>query len=311
MEAIQDMSEPRSVFIIHGHDLKVRDELVNFVKALGLETPSFEDHAGESSAPVILNVVLDGIRDADLVIALFTAEEHAALYNPATGAYEGGRENESRWQARPNVIFEAGMALGLKGDRTILVTLGSYVKLLSDLAGVHYVDLTSKDAKKTLHKKLASLLEGVPPLKGKVKTRVDAVDFARLSRPRWPHYDELHHLAQQLADHQLNKKLIRKLPAPLPETLWDVLKRVAPLGPKHGWKRDHNRTLIEEISTVYSEDIANEAYWWFIIFGVFRFNDDVVWFNGSGENWKESIKYSHLAERGVHLLQKLRLLQSA
>jgi hypothetical protein len=46
---------------------------------------------------------------------------------------------------RPNVLFEAGLALGLHREKTILVEIGR-VRGLSDLAGKHMLRLTNDQA---------------------------------------------------------------------------------------------------------------------------------------------------------------------
>ena len=76
------------------------------------------------------------------MIALFTPDEMTQLRgdlplrSPSDKPYDLGRV-----QARPNVIFEAGMALGMDESKTILVTLGADVALFSDTDGRHCVRL--------------------------------------------------------------------------------------------------------------------------------------------------------------------------
>jgi hypothetical protein len=53
-------------------------------------------------------------------------------------------DDKQRWQPRPNVIFEAGMALALEEQRTILVILGK-VPLPSDLHGRHFIRLDNSN----------------------------------------------------------------------------------------------------------------------------------------------------------------------
>ena len=48
-------------------------------------------------------------------------------------------------QARPNVIFEAGLALGAHSKKTLLVQVGD-VRDISDIAGKHLVHLSNTPA---------------------------------------------------------------------------------------------------------------------------------------------------------------------
>lgn len=84
-------------------------------------------------------VVREGLRRAQAMVVLFTPDEYAAL---RPGLYENSDsgEDKQRWQPRPNVILEAGMALALDERRTILVVLGR-VPLPSDLHGRLFISL--------------------------------------------------------------------------------------------------------------------------------------------------------------------------
>ena len=60
-----------------------------------------------------------------------------------------------RWQSRPNVLFEAGIAFGSARNRTVLVTLGRDVSLFSDVTGIHTVRLNNTvDSRNKFRQKL-------------------------------------------------------------------------------------------------------------------------------------------------------------
>jgi hypothetical protein len=82
--------------------------------------------------------VLDAAFDhATAVVVLMTPDEVAYL-QPAYANREDDPETQPAAQARPNVLFEAGMALGRDARRAVLVEVGE-VRPFSDVAGRHAV----------------------------------------------------------------------------------------------------------------------------------------------------------------------------
>lgn len=130
------MPDPKKVFIIHGRNTKARDELGIFVRSLGLSPINFMDlRASMGGTPTVAEIVERGMDQAQGVIALITADEYAAVRPDFRYPHDQFDEIQ-RWQARPNVIFEAGMAFGRDRKRVVFVLLGN-PKLFTDVAGIH------------------------------------------------------------------------------------------------------------------------------------------------------------------------------
>ncbi|QRY42324.1 nucleotide-binding protein (plasmid) [Microbacterium hominis] len=98
---------------------------------------------GEGS-PYIGHVLDVAFDYAAAIVVLMTPDEIAYL-QPRYGHGEHDTETLPAAQARPNVLFEAGMALGRDSKRTVLVEIGD-VRPFSDVAGRHAIRLTNEVA---------------------------------------------------------------------------------------------------------------------------------------------------------------------
>lgn len=122
------------VFLIHGRNHQAKEEFKKFLLSLNLNPIDTEYVRRCLPAPVtILDLVINGMKLSDYVVALFTGDEWSVLRPEFR---EASDVDEGRWQARPNVIFEAGLAYGQAPERMIFVKLGG-VELFSDTAGLH------------------------------------------------------------------------------------------------------------------------------------------------------------------------------
>jgi hypothetical protein len=118
-----------------------------------------------------------------------------------------------------------------------------------------------------------------------------------VTRKRWDYYDELDDLQRELRDQQVGSGRL---------TVFDVLTRAVREQRNVNFNRLSTEELMEGIQKRYNPQITNETYWWLIVFGVFRFRDiGGNWFDDNGVNWKYSVKYSEISNRGRALLRKL------
>jgi len=116
--------------------------------------------AAKGANPNVTDIVKGALQKVQGVIVLFSPDEEARLKSQFRGPKDG---KSLEGQARPNVIFEAGIALGAHHEKTLLVEVGD-VRKISDIAGMHILHLNNKP---TSRKELAQRL------KDKLKFKVD------------------------------------------------------------------------------------------------------------------------------------------
>jgi len=146
----------RNVFVVYGRDAQARREMFRFLRAIGLKPIDFSE-ASESTgkaSPYIGEVLEAAFAQAQAVLVIMTPDDEARLREPLLTSDDEPFESQLNGQPRPNVIFEAGMALGLFPDRTVLVELGK-LRPISDLSGRHVIRLkNSPQSKQQLAKRL-------------------------------------------------------------------------------------------------------------------------------------------------------------
>jgi predicted nucleotide-binding protein len=131
-------ADARKVFVVHGRNLEVRDAMHEFLRSIGLQPLEWEEavrHAGVG-APHIGEILRHAFARVQAVIVLLTGDDEARLRSHLSG--QEGADLSYRPQARPNVLFEAGMAFATHPARTILVQIGE-LRPFSDIAGRHVI----------------------------------------------------------------------------------------------------------------------------------------------------------------------------
>jgi len=136
--------DSKQVFVVHGRNEAARREIFRFLRAIGLEPLEWETVVkltGKAS-PYIGEVLDAGFAAAQAVVVLLTGDDLASLRPELRGPNESSDETSPTPQARPNVLFESGMAFGRHPDRTVLVQIGS-LRRVSDVDGRHLIRVTT------------------------------------------------------------------------------------------------------------------------------------------------------------------------
>ncbi|MCE9555710.1 MAG: nucleotide-binding protein [Planctomycetes bacterium] len=303
-------SANKRVFVIYGRNVKAYQEVSRYLAAIGVSEITFNEVANLQASPYVTEIVIEGIWRADAVIVLFTPDELAILYQSTkiTGG-QGHVPTETRWQPRPNVVFEAGIAFALKKDRTILVALGDTVTGFSDIGGIHLVHLDAAAGKDSLRQRLQVVLKTLPAkLPPNWRDASISGNFRRCVPKRWHFYDELAELeaylrAKPVIQPKITKKSGVRDDQHGAHSLFDIVQ-LAVRSRGQAWRRSKPREFMEIVRKHFDNSVTNVAYWWLVVAGFFQFEDIDYWFDSDG-SWKDSVDYVTISARGLALIDKL------
>lgn len=125
LNTLTEVAYPRRIFIVHGHDLHMRDQLAELIRKLEFEPVILQDEGNKG-----LTVIEKLERDTEKVGFSFV------LYTPDDLGRQAGNAEQQR--ARQNVIFEHGLLIGLLGrERTCAIIKGE-LEMPSDIKGMLY-----------------------------------------------------------------------------------------------------------------------------------------------------------------------------
>jgi len=151
-----------SLFVVHGRDTRLNEDMFSFLRAIGLNPLEWNQAVRRvrGANPNVTDVVKAALQSVQGVIVMFSPDEEARL----KAKFRSSKDSKTlEGQARQNVIFEAGIALGAHHEKTLLVEVGD-VRKISDIAGMHILHLSNSA---TSRKELAQRL------KDKLKFKVD------------------------------------------------------------------------------------------------------------------------------------------
>lgn len=134
-----------TVFVVHGRNRQARDAVFAFLRSLGLRPLEWNQVIRMTGQPTpYVGTILEvAFREAAAVVVLLTPDDQARLSRELLSPSDAAYERNLTGQARPNVLFEAGMAFGKNPSSTVLAQLGE-LRPFSDVAGRHIIRLSNE-----------------------------------------------------------------------------------------------------------------------------------------------------------------------
>ncbi len=146
---MEKQTDSKKVFVVHGRNWAARQALFTFLRSIGLHPLEWSEavRATGKASPYVGEVLDTAFSIAQAIVVLMTPDDEARLLeqyrNEDDELYEVNLTN----QARPNVLFEAGMAMGRNPDRTVLIELGK-LRPFSDVGGRHVIRINGTTQKR-------------------------------------------------------------------------------------------------------------------------------------------------------------------
>lgn len=171
----------KRVFIVHGHDLKLRDEVSAYVRSLGLEPVVLVDLPNQGNT--VIEKLERGASTSEYAIILLTSDDVGGSHDtvdqalvkdvdavrykvryqlsalPAITEYDkviADAKALLQPRARQNVILELGLFIGRMGRKQVCVLAAPDVEQPSDILGVVTIS-TADDWKSALRKELQAV----------------------------------------------------------------------------------------------------------------------------------------------------------
>ena len=164
-------TERRQVFVVHGRNEGARRALFTFLRSIGLDPLEWSEaiKAAGHPNPYIGDILDEAFSRAHAVVVLFTPDDSACLHEQFRSEIEPHYEIEPTGQARPNVLFEAGMAMGRDPNKTVLVEMGT-LRPFSDIGGRHLLRIDNSSQQR--HQLALRLKDAGCPVKLDVRSRI-------------------------------------------------------------------------------------------------------------------------------------------
>lgn len=119
-------TDARKIFVVHGRDVNLSKSIFSFLESIGLDPIEWSEAIkGTGKATPYIGEVLEyAFSAARAIVVMMTPDDLAYLKPELRKEDDEDYEKELTPQARPNVLFEAGMSMGKNPDRTVIIEIG-------------------------------------------------------------------------------------------------------------------------------------------------------------------------------------------
>jgi predicted nucleotide-binding protein len=138
----QIINNKNQVFIVHGHNNEIKQEMARFLEKLGCSVVILEEQV-DSGLTTIFEKFKRYATGASYAIILLTPDDLPAI-----------SDEQMLARARQNVILEMGFFIGKLGESAVCLAKKGKVNIPSDIQGILYLDLENGGWKLELASKL-------------------------------------------------------------------------------------------------------------------------------------------------------------
>tara|TARA_R110000868_G_scaffold357885_1_gene619405 strand:+ start:206 stop:1447 length:1242 start_codon:yes stop_codon:yes gene_type:complete len=135
--------DKKKIFVVHGRNDAARKAIFEFLRSIGLHPLEWSEivSATGEAAPYIGRVLEKGFSLVQAVVILMTPDDEARLREQYHDQQDPEFETVLTPQPRPNVLIEAGMAMGLFQNRTLIIEFGK-LRPASDILGRNVIRIS-------------------------------------------------------------------------------------------------------------------------------------------------------------------------
>jgi predicted nucleotide-binding protein len=252
-----------------------------------------------SPGQLLLQQIVHLVKEYDFGIFVFAADDVLQIQGRQTPNGKRYQQRVSGKSAemtvRDNVLFEAGVFMGGLGhERTFIVIprgLNMSLRTPTDLEGLLTANYRVKARNRNSVENHADIGSAANAIAESIR---NLGPFPRST------YDELLALRQTIKKCEFKdgkKRLV---------VLEDVLQVAAQARTREWHPGVDPNDLMTPILDKWGDGVTDDSYWWFVVYGVFRFVNIDQFTSGKGWKWKHSIEFVRLSARGTALLNLLK-----